>query len=216
MHRNGIDVKISKYIFNKEMKSVAIIAALFPFLLASASAADDGCPNSYIKRTNSVQKQSHLYLVQVPKDFSVFEAGIKAMYTSISSRQNPTHQCIFYEYSHPMMFYRRGACKNMVTGRQTSVFGGIGYKIGEDGHTTVTKEYGTIGGFLEDSNKNRILVASDIGRNLDYSEYLISDCTTGTIEGVNFRQAFPGYIIIERASEKGFVNTYQGAPSIKF
>jgi len=198
------------------MKLAIIVAALFPFLLASAFAAD-GCPNTYIRRTDSAQKQSDLYLIQVPKGFSPDKADIKATYLSISSRQNPTHHCVFNSHSHGQG-YQEGACKNLVTGRQTSVFGGDGIRISEDGNTTLVHGYDARGPWLEDSNKNRILVGpfNDIASDLNYSRYLISDCHTGMIEGINFRDAFPGYIILERATEKGFVNTYQSAPNIKF
>lgn len=207
-----------------------IAAFLLPFFLGSAYAGN-GCPDQYIKRDKySAQKESTLYLIQVPRSFDSSRADIKATYDSISSSRNPTYQCFFNDLHQGWAKYLEGTCKNMVTGKQSSVFGGNGYEIRQDGYTTITgdcysknhsgRDHIPSCAYIEDSNGNRIAIDAGIVSSLDGSYsflgYVLQACNTGAIEALTFRGAFPGYIILERAIEKGFVNTYNGAPNIKF
>ena len=207
----------SIYFIETSMKLASFVPILLPLIHVAALAAE-GCPNSYIRRSDSVQKQSVLYLIQVPKGFSPSRADIKATYNSIGSSQSPTYQCVF----NPPFYgngYKSGVCKNLSTGRLSSIYGGTGYRIESDGNTVLDSGcygYGSACAYLEDANRNRIAIDNDIANNLDYADYIINDCSTGAIEALSFREAFPGYIILERAVEKGFVNTYNSAPDFRF
>jgi len=203
------------------------IASLLFFLvfpMASFAQVSPGCSNSYIRKSPSNRMESQLYLIEVPLYFSPSEADILATYKSISSQQNPSHQCVFTKsYA---QWYEEGVCKNLQSGRVTSIWGGSGYRIGEDGNTQISDRcynYGNACAYIEDSKGNRIEINNDITHDLyqinvnnDAYWHIIRECSSGSIEAITLMKAFPGYAILQRSVETGFVNTYRSAPSIQF
>jgi len=206
------------------MKPFRLVIAL-ACIAANPSYAVQSCSNTYIRVTPQLKKESALYLLKVPQGFDSSSIDIKATYDSVSARQKPTHNCVFTQPFHKDShvgygnWYEQGACRNNNTGRVTSIYGGSGYLIGDDGNTTTYDGcygHGSACALIEDSNGNRIVIDNDIANSLAHVHHLIRDCSNGSVEGINRIRAFPGYIIIEHSSEKGYVNTYNSAPNIKF
>jgi len=203
---------------------IASFLFFLAFPMTSFAGSSPGCPNSYIRKSPSNRMESQLYLIKVSLDFSPRSADVLATYKSISSQQNPSHQCVFTDSEG--YWYKEGVCKNLQSGRVTSIWGGSGYRIEEDGNTTQTDNcygYGSACAFIEDSKSNRISIDNDVAHDLyeidvntDTAWHVIRDCSSGSIEAITLMNAFPGYAILQRSVETGFVNTYQSAPNIEF
>jgi len=194
------------------------------FPTASFAGSSPGCPNSYIERSPTNSMESEVYLIQVPTDFSLSGVDIIATYKSISSQRKPTHECIFKDSY--VYWYREGVCKNLKSGRVTSIWGGSGYSIGKDGNTRISEgctNYRSGCAYIEDSKGTRLTIDSDIAHNLyninvnnDAHGRILRNCNSGFIEAITLMEAFPGFVLLQRSRETGFVNTYKSAPSIEF
>jgi hypothetical protein len=204
------------------LRIISLLSFLAFPMASFAQPAKPGCPNSYIQKSPSNRMESQLYLIRVPSTFSPKNVDVLATYKSISSQQKPTHQCVFSDYS---VGYKEGVCKNLKTGRVTSIFYGDGIEIQADGNTiqrTCSPADGCV--FIEDSNSNRIAVSGTIARDLYQIHYgrhsaawqVLKDCSSGSIEAITLVNAFPGYAILQRAVETGFVDTYKPAPGLQF
>ena len=203
------------------------IASLLLFLTlptASLAGSSPGCPISFIRKSPSNRMESQLYLIKVPPNFSPRSVDVLATYKSISSKQNPTHQCVFTDsYGY---WYKKGVCKNLKSGRTTSIWGGSGNRISENGYTTQTNNCSSFGSgcaFIEDSKANRISIDNElahdlyeINANTPQSWHIIKDCSSGSIEAITLWQAFPGYAILQKSTESGFINTSSPSPNLQF
>jgi hypothetical protein len=152
-------------------------------------------------------------------------------YNKISSERKPTYECEFFNVGsgNYSTNYNEGSCINIETNRKFSVFGGEGIEIAEDGNTQraggcfSSSDYCS---FIEDSNGTRIRINGPnltrrnymINWNRDFNDnyVVLSDCRSGKIDSLTIFKAFPGYAIIQRSVETGFVDTYKRQPEIKF
>jgi len=204
---------------------IASLLLFLSFPMASFAGVKSGCPNSYIHRASSNRMESELYLIKIPSNFSRDGINVLATYKSISSRQNPSHKCVHTDIDDMYDTYTKGACKNLQSGRVTSIYGGRGYEVMEDGNTQMSDGYN--GEFIEDSNGTRLRIFSGISGGLHKmncsrngsplsSCHIIRDCNSGSIEAIIISYAFRGYVMLQRAVETGFVNTYKSTPKVEF
>ena len=137
-----------------------------------------------IKKSDSNRMESDLYLIKVPSNFNTKKADVLATYKTISSRQKPTHQCVFTdlfyytedERGHRSNLvpdqprYKNGVCKNLKSGSVTSVWNGMGIRIGQDGYQekdVYCANYDDCA-LIEDLNGIRI-VTENFGKDLYYN-----------------------------------------------
>jgi len=196
--------------------------------------------DAVIKKSDSNRMESDLYLIKVPSNFKTESADVLATYKTISSRQKPTHQCVFTDFRPDIRRYKNGVCKNLKSGSVTSVWNGMGISIGQDGYQEKDVDCTNYDdcALIEDLNGIRI-VTENFGKDLYYNlgheqsssfssfsrwthisptwttgdlrnnSHVIKDCSSGSIEAISFYYAFPGYAILEKSVETGFVITYK-------
>ena len=189
------------------------------------------CPNEYVKPNENNKMTSYLYVIQVDRSFTPKSIDLVSYYNKLSSEKKPTYQC---EFTTPApgnyaTNYNEGLCINIQTNKTFSVYGGDGIEISDDGNITSAGGCFDSGGycsFIEDGNGSRIIIRGDNltrrnymitwNRNFSDNYMIISECASGKIDTLNVFKAFPGYAIIQRSIETGFVDTYQRKPEIKF